>query len=70
MLKDYKARIKLKENCNPSYFDSRRFPIHILVAKLCKMVELGILEHIPLGWCKYAYGDLRICGDYKNKCKL
>lgn len=48
MLEDYKASIKLKENCNSSYFEFYRLPIHLLPLKVVKNVkwsEQSILEH-------------------------
>ena len=77
LFRGYKASIRLKENHHPTYFESRRLPVHILpavVAKLKKMIEQGILEKAPQGGSNWASpivaikktdGDLRICGDYK-----
>lgn len=57
VLKGYKASIKLNENSTPSYFEFRKLFIHLLlfvVAKLKKMVEEGILEHVPPAGSKWA----------------
>lgn len=50
-LKNYKVSIKIKRNVTPSYFQSRRLPIHIkpmVIEKLNKMVE-GIVQHVDPG---------------------
>lgn len=70
-----KQVLKLREYYNPSYFESRKLLILLIVmAKLCKMFEQGILKHIPPDGSKWksliivlrkSNGDLRICGNYK-----
>ena len=77
VLKNYKATLRVKENCSPSYFEARRIPIHLrpmVIKKLEEMINQGILEHVPKGGSNWASpivvlkkkdGDLRICGDYK-----
>ena len=74
-LKNYKECIKLKENVTP--YEARKLPVDLLpskVAKLRKLIEQDLLEHVPTGGSKWTSlivvlrksdGDLRICGDYK-----
>ncbi len=76
-LKDFEARILLKDNAVPSYFEARALPLHIrplVVAKLETMIKQGILERVPPGGSRWASplvvgrkqnGDIRICADYK-----
>ena len=76
-LKKYKTSLRLKENVTLSYYEVRKLPVHLLplvVAKLRKFIEQGLLEHVPPGSSKWASlivvlrksdGDIRICGDYK-----
>ena len=50
-LKNYKESLKLKENVTPSYYEAGKLPIHLLplvVAKLRKLIEQDLLEHVPL----------------------
>ena len=61
----------------PSYYEVRKLPVHLLplvVAKLWKLIEQDLLEHVPPGSSKWASpivvlrkskGDICICGDYK-----
>ena len=77
LLKGYKASFCLKENYDPRYIQARWLPIHILpivVSKLEKMIQQGILEKVthegsnwasPVVTIKKTDGDIRICGDYK-----
>ena len=67
----------MKENIYPSYSESCRIPIQLLLLineKLKKMVTQGILEHVlkggsncvsPIVVLRKADEDLRIWGDYK-----
>ncbi|PAA77815.1 hypothetical protein BOX15_Mlig019617g10 [Macrostomum lignano] len=76
-LKGFRARVLLRENAQPSFFDARPLPIHLkplVVAKLRTMIDAGILEPVPPGGSSWASpivvvrkadGDLRICSDYK-----
>ena len=76
-LKNYKASLKLKENVTPSYHETRKLPVHLLslvAAKLWKLIEQDLLEHVPPRGSKWASpiavlrnsdGDIRIRGDYK-----
>ena len=76
-LKNYKASLKLKENVTPSYYEAWKLSVHVLpllVAKLWKLLEQDLLEHVPPGSSKWASPivvlrkpdeDIRICGDYK-----
>ena len=77
LLKGYKASIHLKENYHPRYIQARQLPIYILpivVSKLKKMIQEGILEKVthgasdcvsPIVLIKKTDGDIRICCDYK-----
>ena len=50
--KNYEASLKLKENITPSYYEARKLPVHFLpliAAKLRKLIEQGLLEHVPPG---------------------
>lgn len=52
LLKGCKASIHVKENNHPNYFEPQKIPIHFLpmvVAKLKKMIEQGILEKVTQG---------------------
>ena len=75
-LKNYEARLKLKVNAPPPYYEVRKVPVHLLplvIAKLRKLIKEDLLEPAPSGGSKWASpivvlkkdGDLRICGDYK-----
>ena len=76
-LKGFRARLILKENARPSYFEARELPIHLkakVIAKLNSMIDQRILKRIPPGGSKWASpivvvrkpdGDVRICSDYK-----
>ena len=76
-LRGFKARILLKDHARPSYFEARSVPIHLkpmVVQKLRKLIEEGVLEPVPPGGSRWASpivvvrkpdGDLRICSDYK-----
>ena len=76
-LNDFQARILLKDNALPSYFEARPLPIHIrplVIRKLNDMIEQGILEKVPPGGSKWASpmvivrkpnGDVRVCADFK-----
>ena len=76
-LRDFKASLKLKQNVNPSYHEARKFPVFLLalaVAKLRKLIERDLFEHVPPGGRKWTLpnvvlrksnGDIRICRDYK-----
>ena len=76
-LKGFRARLILKENARPSYFEARELPIHLktkVIAKLNSMIDQGILERVPPGGSRWASpivvvrkpdGDVRICSDYK-----
>jgi len=76
-LKDFKARILLKEGAQPSYFAARSIPIHMrpmVIKKLNDMVDQGVLEKVAPGGSRWASpivvvrkpdGGLRICADYK-----
>ena len=77
LLKSYKASICLKENYHLRYIQARQLPIHILpivVSKLKKMIQQGILEKVTHGGSDWASSivaikktdeNIRICGDYK-----
>ena len=77
LLKGYEASIHLKVNYHPRYIQARRLSIHILpvvVSKLKKMIQQGILEKVthrgsnwasPIVNIKKTDGDIKICGDYK-----
>ena len=74
---NYKASLKLKENVTLLYYKARKLPVHLLplvVAKLRKLIEPDLFEHVPLGGSKWkslivvlrnSEGDIRMCGDYK-----
>ncbi|PAA81730.1 hypothetical protein BOX15_Mlig033926g4 [Macrostomum lignano] len=76
-LRGFRARIVLKDNAQPSYFEARQVPIHmkpLVIEKLRKMVQSGILEPVPPGGSRWASpivvvrkpnNDLRVCSDYK-----
>ena len=52
LLKGYKENIRLKENYYLRYIQIRRLPTHILpivVLKLKKMIQQGILEKVTHG---------------------
>ena len=61
----------------PSYYEARKLPVHLLplvVAKVQKLIEQGLLEHVPPRGSKWASpivvlrksdGHIPICGDYK-----
>ena len=61
----------------PIYYEARKLLVHLLplvVAKLGKLIEQDLLEHVPPGGSKWVLpivvlrksdGDIRICGDYK-----
>ena len=78
LLKGYKASIHLKENYHPRYIQARWLPLQILpivVSKLKKMIQQGILEKVthggsdwasPIVTIKKTDEDNRICGDYKT----
>ena len=56
-LKNYKASLKLKENVIFSYYETQKLPVHLLplvVAKLRKLIEQDLLEHVPLEGSKWA----------------
>lgn len=66
------SKFKLKKNVEPSYYEWWKLPFHILalvVTKLQKMVEQGLLEYILPGnqWASSVVilwkpdGDLGIC---------
>ena len=69
--------LELKENVTPSYYEAWKLPVHLLslvVAKLRKLIEQDLLEHVPPGGRKWASpivvlrksdGDIHIYGDYK-----
>ena len=69
--------MKLKENVSPSYYEARKSPVHLLplvVAKLRKLIEQNLLEHVaswgrkwtsPIVLLRKSHGDIRMCGDYK-----
>ena len=51
-LKNYKASLKLKENVAPSCYEAQKLPVHLLplvVAKLQKLIEQDLLEHVLPG---------------------
>ena len=76
-LKNYKMSLKFKENVTSFYYETRKFPVNLLplvVAKLRKLLEQDLLEHIPPGGSKWASpivvfkksdGDICTWGDYK-----
>ena len=76
-LKGFQAKIVLRDNVQPSYFEARPVSIHlkpVVVDKLNEMVKQGILERVPPGGSRWASplvvvrkanGDLRLCADYK-----
>ena len=79
LLKGYRDSIHLKENHNPSYLESRKLPIHVLLmAKLKKKKKKKkqrIQEKVPQGVSNSASlfvairkldEDFRICRDYKR----
>ena len=75
-VKNHKASFKLKENVT-SYYEARKLPVHLLplvVAKLRKLTEQVLREHIPPVGSKWSSpilvlrksdGDISICEDYK-----
>ena len=76
-LRDFEARVVLKENASPSYCEARPVPIHVrplVIKKLTAMIDQGILEKVAPGGSRWASpivvvrktdGDVRICADYK-----
>lgn len=76
-LKGYEAKIVVRDDAQPCFYESRPLPIHVkpkVVEKLQQMIKAGVLEEVPPGGSKWASpmvvitkpnGDLRICTDYK-----
>ena len=76
-LKGFKARLLLRDNARPSYYEAREIPIHLkakVITKLQLMISQGILEKVKPGGSRWASpivivrkpdGDVRICSDYK-----
>ena len=76
-VKGFKAKIILKNNVRPSYFESRAVPIHLrdlVITALNKNIKEGIMEKVAPGGSLWASplvivrkpnGDIRLCGDYK-----
>ncbi|MEE4247258.1 MAG: retroviral-like aspartic protease family protein, partial [Kangiellaceae bacterium] len=74
-LRGFQARILLKDQARPSYFEARPVPVHLkplVVQKLRHLVDAGILEAVQPGGSEWASpivvvrkpdGDLRICAD-------
>ena len=53
-LKNYKASLQLKENVPPSHYEARKLPLlPLVVVKLPKLIEQGLLEYVPPGGSKW-----------------
>ena len=76
-LNNYQAKITLKENATPCYFEARSIPVHMkdkIVDQINNNIDKDLMEKVPPGGSKWASpivcvmkptGKVRICGDYK-----
>ena len=76
-LNNYQAKITLKENATPCYFEARSVPVHMkdkIVDQINNNIDKDLMEKVPPGGSKWASpivcvmkptGKVRICGDYK-----